>query len=141
MIDRGADMVVATHPHWIQNTEVYKDKLIMYSIGNFMFDQQDSEEVRRGAALDLGVKLDESSDISRWLDAGLKCSEFGDDCLVQAEAMGLQKPNFSLTYGIISTLNTNYVTSKAPADVHQRVLERLNWAQTIGQLNPDSSAI
>jgi len=38
-IDAGADMVVAHHPHVLQGFEFYKGKLIAYSLGNFVFDQ------------------------------------------------------------------------------------------------------
>lgn len=36
-IDAGAEMVVGHHPHNIQNAEIYKEKYIFYSIGNFYF--------------------------------------------------------------------------------------------------------
>ena len=36
-IDYGADLVVGTHPHVLQGLEVYKNRLIFYSIGNFSF--------------------------------------------------------------------------------------------------------
>jgi len=38
-IDAGADLVVGTGPHVIQDAEVYQDKPIIYSLGNFLFDQ------------------------------------------------------------------------------------------------------
>ena len=38
-IDNGADLVVNHHPHVLQGFEWYKDKLIAYSLGNFVFDQ------------------------------------------------------------------------------------------------------
>ena len=47
-IDSGADLVVGHHPHWIQPTETYKDKLIVYSLGNFIFDQSWSLKTRQG---------------------------------------------------------------------------------------------
>lgn len=137
MIDRGADMVVATHPHWVQNTEVYRGSLIMYSLGNFMFDQQDSEEVRRSAVLDLEIKLDDSKLLQKWLETDLECQDFADDCLNIAEARQLEKPDFKLSYEIVSSLNTSYVTGVAPSDVSQRVLTRLNWSQTLGALVQD----
>ncbi|MBK6765639.1 MAG: CapA family protein [bacterium] len=37
-IDRGADLVIAHHPHIIQGFEVYDGKLIAHSLGNFIFD-------------------------------------------------------------------------------------------------------
>lgn len=38
-IDAGADIVIAHHPHVLQGAEWYKGKLIVYSLGNFVFDQ------------------------------------------------------------------------------------------------------
>ena len=37
MIDAGADMIVGTHTHIIQGMEIYNDRLIFYSLGNFVF--------------------------------------------------------------------------------------------------------
>jgi len=38
-VDQGADLVIAHHPHVTQGFEIYKGKLIAYSLGNFVFDQ------------------------------------------------------------------------------------------------------
>ena len=38
MIDAGADLVIGGHPHVTQGTEYYHGKLIVYSLGNFVFD-------------------------------------------------------------------------------------------------------
>ena len=38
IIDAGADMVIGHHPHCIQPVELYKEKYIFYSLGNFAFD-------------------------------------------------------------------------------------------------------
>ena len=38
LIDQGADVVLGHHPHVIQEIEIYKGKLIVYSLGNFVFD-------------------------------------------------------------------------------------------------------
>src|SRR5690606_2312827 len=47
-IDSGADLVIGNHPHWIQPIEIYKDKLITYAHGNFIFDQMWSEKTKEG---------------------------------------------------------------------------------------------
>lgn len=47
-IDSGADLIVGNHPHWIQPVEIYKEKLITYAHGNFIFDQTWSEETKKG---------------------------------------------------------------------------------------------
>lgn len=36
-IDSGADLIIGHHPHVVENLEVYKGKLICYSLGNFCF--------------------------------------------------------------------------------------------------------
>ncbi|MBI4280045.1 MAG: CapA family protein [Armatimonadetes bacterium] len=38
LIDRGADVVVGTHPHTLQGVEVYRRRVICHSLGNFVFD-------------------------------------------------------------------------------------------------------
>jgi poly-gamma-glutamate synthesis protein (capsule biosynthesis protein) len=37
-IDSGADIVLGHHPHVLQPVEIYKSKIIAYSLGNFLFD-------------------------------------------------------------------------------------------------------
>jgi poly-gamma-glutamate synthesis protein (capsule biosynthesis protein) len=48
LVDAGADMIVGTHPHVPQDAEVYKDRWIFYSLGNFIFDQTFSPETMKG---------------------------------------------------------------------------------------------
>ena len=40
-IDAGADVVIGTHPHILQGIEYYNGKPILYSLGNFWFDDYD----------------------------------------------------------------------------------------------------
>ena len=40
-IDAGADAVIGAHPHILQGIEYYKGKPILYSLGNFWFDDYD----------------------------------------------------------------------------------------------------
>jgi len=41
LIDDGADIILGHHPHRFQGVEIYNDKPIVYSLGNFIFDQND----------------------------------------------------------------------------------------------------
>jgi poly-gamma-glutamate capsule biosynthesis protein CapA/YwtB (metallophosphatase superfamily) len=50
-IDQGADLIVGNHPHWIQPFELYKDRLIIYAHGNFIFDQMWSEKTQEGVVV------------------------------------------------------------------------------------------
>ncbi|MEX1087295.1 MAG: CapA family protein, partial [Candidatus Paceibacterota bacterium] len=47
-VDAGATLVVGTHPHVVQTTETYGEGLILYSLGNFVFDQYWHPAVRCG---------------------------------------------------------------------------------------------
>lgn len=54
-VKAGADLVLGNHPHWIQPTETYKGKLIVYSHGSLIFSQgnfkailQNTEKTRIG---------------------------------------------------------------------------------------------
>ncbi|MBC7404909.1 MAG: CapA family protein [Cytophaga sp.] len=48
MIDAGADAVIGGHPHVVQDTEQYRGKPIIYSIGNFMMDALDNDAQTKG---------------------------------------------------------------------------------------------
>ncbi|WHH56886.1 CapA family protein [Petroclostridium sp. X23] len=41
IIDAGADMILGHHPHVLQGIEIYKGKPVIYSMGNFIFDQNE----------------------------------------------------------------------------------------------------
>lgn len=48
-IDAGASVVLGTHPHCLQAVDVYKGKFILYSLGNFAFEQV-SPHAHKGVA-------------------------------------------------------------------------------------------
>jgi poly-gamma-glutamate synthesis protein (capsule biosynthesis protein) len=54
-IDAGADLVVGAHPHVVQTLEQYKNVYIMYSLGNFIFDQYFSAETMQGGLLEVEI--------------------------------------------------------------------------------------
>ncbi len=66
-IDSGGDMVIGHHPHVIQATEWYKDKLIAYSLGNFIFDQYFSADTMQGLALEITLEKTGIKSISYYL--------------------------------------------------------------------------
>lgn len=57
-IDAGADLIIGHHPHVIQNIEIYKNKPIIYSLGNFVFDQYFSVATQQGLAVRLKMDAD-----------------------------------------------------------------------------------
>lgn len=52
-IDAGADLIIGTHPHVVEDVDAYNGKMIYYSLGNFIFDQHFDENVRNS----IGVKV------------------------------------------------------------------------------------
>jgi len=54
-IDAGADLVIGAHPHVVQTLEKYSGKYIMYSLGNFIFDQYFSPETMSGGLLEVEI--------------------------------------------------------------------------------------
>jgi poly-gamma-glutamate synthesis protein (capsule biosynthesis protein) len=47
-IDAGAKLVIGHHPHVVQPSETYRNGLIYYSLGNFVFDQYQRQETQHG---------------------------------------------------------------------------------------------
>lgn len=54
-IDIGADAIVNHHPHVISGFEIYKNKPIYYSVGNFLFDR--NSEMNKDENIGMGVNL------------------------------------------------------------------------------------
>jgi hypothetical protein len=142
LIDNGADMVLGDHPHVVQNSESYNGHLIVYSMGNFIFDQQDNTEVTRSAAIKMVIKTsDESSLLNKWLTLGETCTKFKDNCLAQAKTQGLTKLNITYQFGVIGTSDANKIVKPATADQQTSILDRLQWQTTISQLRAPFSGL
>lgn len=58
MIDAGADAVVGGHPHVVQDTEIYRGKPVIYSLGNFLIDGFDNPATTTGWLLRLELDKD-----------------------------------------------------------------------------------
>ena len=63
-IDAGADLVIGHHPHVIQNMEKYHDKYIIYSLGNFIFDQMWSSNTKRSLIMEITLNSQDVQKIS-----------------------------------------------------------------------------
>lgn len=64
LIDEAAvDLIVGAHPHWVQNIEFYKGKPIIYSLGNFIFDQTHTLPTRQGANAKIAILNNEVKSI------------------------------------------------------------------------------
>lgn len=54
-IDAGADVIIGSHPHVIEPIEIYKNKAIFYSLGNFIFDQPSYGPTSEGLSVGISI--------------------------------------------------------------------------------------
>jgi hypothetical protein len=133
IVDAGADVVIANHPHWVQNTEAYKGKLIVYSTANFIFDQIDMEGMR-SASIDMTFSVRYDQNVAKWLTMGHSCKTLHDTCFQQAVSQKLAKPSFTFKYAVVAGDNSSHDTHRGDAKLQQAIEARMNWVDTINKL-------
>ncbi|NTW62318.1 CapA family protein [Candidatus Saccharibacteria bacterium] len=132
LIDNGADMVIGDHPHWVQTSESYKGHLIVYSMGNFMFDQQGIMEMTRSAGINVVMSInDKPGVLSKWLALGGSCGRFKDDCLDKIKAQNLPKLHVIYRFGFVGTNDDKKIAKPATAEQQAGISQRLNWQSTM----------
>lgn len=82
-VDNGAKMVIGSHPHVIEDTEVYKESYIAYSLGNFIFDQSFSKNTMQGMLLN--IKLNKDGSITSRKDTVKLNSAFQPDQIIKGK--------------------------------------------------------
>jgi len=65
LIDAGADLIIGHHPHVIQEMEIYNNRPIFYSLGNFVFDQYFSTPTQQTLAV--GTVFHDTDSISLYI--------------------------------------------------------------------------
>lgn len=126
--DQGPSFVVVNSAHWVQDGEVYNGVPILYSTGNFIFDQQSNAEVMRSASLDGNMTIKYTPELDKWLALGASCKAHKDTCFEQIKTEGLQKPELSFTYDLVAGDGSNKLTKRADATVQAAVEQRVGWA-------------
>ena len=64
-MDHGAKLIIGHHPHVVEDTEVYKESFIAYSLGNFIFDQSFSKNTMQGMLLQVKLWKDGTLDVKK----------------------------------------------------------------------------
>ena len=64
-IQMGADIVVGHHPHVPENYEIFENKIIFYSLGNFIFDT-DYQRIQQQTDTGVLVRLSFTEDSYTW---------------------------------------------------------------------------
>lgn len=84
-VDAGADMIIGGHPHVIEESEIYKDKYIYYSLGNYIFDQWFDEDVKKGLGVNFKFKkeVSETGEIKKEI-------ELVEEIKIQTEKTGIK---------------------------------------------------
>lgn len=141
LIDAGADVVIGDHPHWVQSSEAYKGHLIMYSLGNFIFDQQYNTDVTRSAVLQMTVSVDarDNPDLARWIRLGASCAAYQDDCLARATQQKLSKLVLKYHFGVQGSDNAGKLVKPATLAQLDSIKDRLRWTHTIAGLSGNYS--
>ena len=139
IIDQGPEFLIANQSHWVQNTEVYKGKLIVFSTGNFIFDQLDAE-TNRGDNIAVTISLPVDANVRKWLALGPHCEVYHDDCFAAAEQEGLKKVSLTLSYGVVASQGGyRELTHLADAATQAAVEQRMGWAAVCRLLRPPYS--
>ena len=71
LLSFGADVIVGHHPHVVQNYEIIDDKIIFYSLGNFVFDT-DYQRLQKNTEVGIGLKLNFTTDSVSWEHIAVK---------------------------------------------------------------------
>ena len=87
-IDFGADIVIGSHPHWVQTIETYQGKYIFYSLGNFIFDQEWSRDTKEGLAIKVTLNCYQESPAA-------DCSQSSPRTVEQIELIPIVIENYS----------------------------------------------
>lgn len=87
-IDDGAKIVVGAHPHVVEDTEVYKNGFIAYSLGNLIFDQGFSKDTMQGGLLE--VTLGKAGNMSVAMDTVQLNSSFQPEKVIKGKMQDIK---------------------------------------------------
>lgn len=108
-LEMGADIVVSHHPHVPMNYETVGDKVIFYSLGNFIFDT-DYQRSQYGTEKGLLVKINFTENDFTWEPMGLEIVR-GEEKIVKAELPAIftdvQEEDFRLLSPLSAKMHIN----------------------------------
>ncbi len=139
MVEAGADAVLGDHAHWVQNSESWKGRPIVYSMGNFIFDQQDDAERTRAAAIRVRLTVPDQPHLQDWLDLGERCART-TDCASEVRSTRLPELKVRFGFGVVAVSNSDRVTHRATPAQRAAILTRLDWTRTLAGLRPPYAA-
>lgn len=118
LIDHGVSLIVGHHPHVIQPYERYHDGHIIYSLGNFCFD--DVQSAHFGVGMIAKVEIERQAIIGLSFSGVLVQDMAYSDELVQA----MDKDKFN---DYFSQINSQYAgLQQLPDDEYMRIYQKAN---------------
>lgn len=142
-IDAGASVVFGDHPHVVEPTEAYHGKLIVYDLGNLIYDAWFDSEVTKSLIVNVSITSTIDSNLQKYLDMGAACAKFKDDCSQMARNEGLQAYKLKYSYKIIGgerssdSLNDR-LTHPASQATQDWLVQRTDWTATAAGLSAKS---
>lgn len=133
MVDQGALAVIGGHPHALQSTEVYKQKLIAYSLGNFIFDQQSGQMTTSALAINSIFEIPYSETTQIWQTLPKSC--YNTSIICEQIKSIKTKPQFKTTYTPIFTVNSKKIARPANQQEIDYILKVTNIDKTLTELN------
>lgn len=130
----GPAFLIMNNPHWVQDSDVINNKLVLFSTGNFIFDQPGEIETTRSASLDVTINVQAQAGLDKWLKLGESCGAYHDDCLKRAEEQKLPRLKLGYSFDIVAGDATDRITKKGNDAVQAWIKNRLDWQNTINKL-------
>lgn len=124
LIDAGADVIIGSHPHVLQPIQTYKDGVIFYSMGNFVFDQGWS---RTKDSMVLNYYIDENGEgtfevVPVRIENGYPVAtnnEFYKKRIFATLTKGLDKSKFEVTGDTLTLKNITKIDLSKEEDLQQ----------------------
>jgi poly-gamma-glutamate synthesis protein (capsule biosynthesis protein) len=115
LIDCGADLVIGSHPHIIQGYEVYNKKYIFYSLGNFyFFDEKTEEDIEWNRGILVSVDTE--------------CMDLPEIIPISVNKRGVDEDD-SQEFRDCIALRTSFVSNKAELEKRADLLAAILWNQ------------
>ena len=135
-IDNGADMVLGVNPSIVQGAESYKGKLILYSLGNFMYAGSASDaEQHQSVSLKAQISTATDANMLSWVQLSSQCKGANDDCLNLAKSKGLARPTYAYSLSIVPADNfKDSITMTSSGIWEEQALKRLDWETVLPTL-------
>jgi len=107
-VEAGADVVIGSHPHVVQGVELWMDRPIFYSVGNFMFGWRLHREATRDGVL---VHLEVGEDLP-WRCMVVPVRRDDDNAV---QALGLDESHGARIAGRLVELSAPFGTAFVPS--------------------------